>query len=250
LQAIEITVQLIHPSFSLSPEATSSWHSSVARAATKGKPKKAAPKKAAPKKAAPKKPAPKKPAPKKAAPKKKKVTGSKGDPVQIILAKLAEMEQIGVTEVDESILLYATGYSRRDSNGYRAAAREILKELGYAVRTKTTWTLTKAGRDHLVENGVIEIPPEPQNNEEHHARLLAQLEKLVKAPKAKIEAIFGELEDGHWHTVEHLLSVSGYGRTDSNGYRNIMAGMKKLDLLEKDKKLVRFSDKAFQFGRP
>jgi len=167
---------------------------------------------------------------------------------------MADMEQMGITEVMESILLVATGYSRPDSNGYRDAMKQLKKELNYLEKTtkdkKTTYTLTETGRNHLVETGKLVIPEEPASNEEYHEQLLQNLGKIVKAPKEKLVAIFNTLKDGKWHSVADLLDASGYGRTDSNGYRNIMNGLKKFNLLEKSKKSIRFSDEAFKLGRP
>ena len=183
--------------------------------------------------------------PKKAAPK----GANKGDPVELILAKMGEMYQLGIKEVNESILLEATGYARHDSNGYRNAAKKVIKELGYVEKEKKTYTLTESGIEYLLESGAIVIREEPKNTEEHHAQLLETL-KFVKAPKLKLEAIFELLADGRWHSIESLLAASEYNRTDSNGYRNIMSGLKNLDLLEKKGKTFRFSDKAFKFGRP
>jgi len=186
----------------------------------------------------------------KAAPKKAVPKGAKkGDPVELILAKMGEMYQIGMTEVKESILLEATGYARHDSNGYRNAVKQVTKELGYVGKEKKIYKLTESGIDYLLESGTIVIPEEPKNTEEHHAQLLGTL-KLVKAPKVKLEAIFELLADGKWHSIDSLLAASEYNRTDSNGYRNIMSGLKNLDLLEKKGKNFRFSDKAFKFGRP
>ena len=214
-------------------------------------PKKAASKNAAVAKAVPKKAAPKKAAPKKAAPKKR---GDKGDPSKTILVKLAELDQIGVKEVKEIIILQATGYARHDSTGFRKAAKKLTKELEYALRRtkdkQTTWALTESGRNHLLETGVIIIPDKPKSNDEFHDQLFETMKKFVKAPQAKLETVFDLLKDGDWHSTQDILSATGYNRTDSTGYRSIMAGMKKLDLLEKSGKNVRFNDNFFLFGRP
>ena len=170
-----------------------------------------------------------------------------------MLAKLAEMDQLKA-EVEESILLRATGYAGNDSKGYRNAAKKLIKELEYATKArkdnKTLWTLTESGREYCFEHGVIEVPQEPKTNEEHHAQYLEILEKTVNAPQIKLHAIFDLLKDGEWHTVSELLTVSEYKATDSKGYRCIMKGMKELELLEKKGKKIRFNDKAFKFGRP
>eukprot|EP00531_Pseudo-nitzschia_arenysensis_P008101 CAMPEP_0116144742 /NCGR_PEP_ID=MMETSP0329-20121206/16181_1 /TAXON_ID=697910 /ORGANISM="Pseudo-nitzschia arenysensis, Strain B593" /LENGTH=235 /DNA_ID=CAMNT_0003640219 /DNA_START=372 /DNA_END=1079 /DNA_ORIENTATION=- len=191
--------------------------------------------------------------PKKAASKKAKKV-DKGDTVETILLKLAEMEQIGILEVKEEFILKATGYARHDSTGYRKASKKIQKELVYAIRStkdkQTTWKLTEAGRGHLIERGIIVIPEVPKSNEEYHAQLMETLKKIVKGPPEKLETVFRILSDGDWHPVPDLLTETGYKRTDSTGYRSIMAGMRKLDLLEKKGKMLRFSEKAFMFGRP
>ena len=186
--------------------------------------------------------------------KKKKVSKvNKGNPVDIILAKMAEMDQISVLEVKEEILLQATGYARHDSKGYRNAAKELIKERGYIVKTtknkKTTYQLTEIGRKFLVDSEQIVVAPEPKNNDEIHEQLNGLLSKMVKAPPQKIEAVFNKLKDGNWHSIKDLVKVAGYERADSNGYRNIIAGMKTLDMLEKSKSTLRFTDKVFKFGR-
>jgi hypothetical protein len=186
--------------------------------------------------------------------KKKKVSKvNKGNPVDIILAKMAEMDQISVLKVKEEILLQATGYARHDSNGYRNATKELIKERGYIVKTtkdkKTTYQLTEIGRKFLVDSEQIVVAPEPKNNDEIHEQLNGLLSKMVKAPPQKIEAVFNKLKDGNWHSIKDLVKVAGYERADSNGYRNIIAGMKTLDMLEKSKSTLRFTDKVFKFGR-
>lgn len=208
-------------------------------------PKRTLAKKTSPKKSSPKSQPIKKAAPKKATAKK----GVKGDPFDLMLGKMAEMYQLNIMDVEESVLLEATGYTRHDSKGYRNAKKKI-KDLGYMENKKTNFTLTESGRKYLLENGDIKIPDEPKTNEEHQEQLLENLIKLVAAPKAKIEAIFETLKDGGSHAVSELLEVSEYGRADCKGYRNTINGLKMLDLLEKDGKNWRFSEKAFKFGRP
>lgn len=164
----------------------------------------------------------------------------------MIMAKMTEMYEMRIKEVDEAVLLEATGYSRHDSKGYRNAIKEVTKERGWVEKTKTIYTLTDLGLKHCA----VKMPDKPKSNEEHHKQLLQTLEKLVSAPKAKLGAIFELLQDGKLHSVSDLLEASEYGRADSKGYRNIMSGLKKLGLLEKEGKDYRFSDKAFTFGRP
>lgn len=174
--------------------------------------------------------------------------------METILLTLAEMDQIGILEIKEESVLEATGYARHDSTGYRKACKKVQKELEYAIRStkdkKTTWKLTEAGRDHLIQRGIIVIPEVPKSNEEYHAQLMETLKKIVKSPPEKLETVFLILEDGDWHSIPDILAATEYKRTDSTGYRSIMNGMKQLDLLEKNGKMIRFSDKAFMFGRP
>mmetsp|Transcript_24197 Transcript_24197/g.57022 ORF Transcript_24197/g.57022 Transcript_24197/m.57022 type:complete len:224 (-) Transcript_24197:409-1080(-) len=207
--------------------------------------KRSQPTKVTPKKVTPKE---KKGGPKKAAPKKK--AASKEDTVKTILEKMASMDEIGMTEVNEQILLTATGYARSDSKGFRNAIKNLAKELGYIERKAKIYTLTDKGRNHLLEIGLITIQEEPKSNEQLHHQLKETLEKHAGAPKQKIEDIFKALEDGNWHTTQNLLAASGYKRPDSSGYRKIMSGMKRLDMLEKSGKQIRFNDNVFKFGRP
>lgn len=171
---------------------------------------------------------------------------NKGDPVNVIMTKMGEMYEVNIKEVDEAILLKATGYARNDSTGYRNATKKVIKEFGWVEKKKSIYTLTDLGLEYCA----VEIPDEPKSNAEYHKQLLKNLEMLVSAPKNKLGAIFELLQDGESHTVSDLLEVSEYGRTDSTGYRKIMSGLKQLGLLEKKGKTVRFSDKAFKFGRP
>ncbi|VEU33579.1 unnamed protein product [Pseudo-nitzschia multistriata] len=167
---------------------------------------------------------------------------------------MAEMDQVGVSVVKEEVLLKATGYARSDSNGYRKATKELIKQLCYVTRTTknkvTTYSLTEEGRKHLVDTGLIVVAAEPLNNEEVHAHFKEILKKSVKAPESKLEKVFETLGKGDWHTTKDLVNVAGYTRSDSSGYKNIMSGMRTLGLLEKSGSKVRFSDKAFRFGRP
>ena len=178
----------------------------------------------------------------------------KGDPVELILAKMAELHQLNWTEVKEEILLATTGYARSDSKGYRKATKQLIKELEYVTRSTTnkvtTYVLTEKGREFLVESGAIVVAPRPTSNNELHAQLKDMLTKIVKAPLPKLEIVFETLLDGHWHPIKDILAASGYERTDSKGYRSIMSGLKKLELVEKEGSKLRFTDKAFAFGRP
>jgi len=227
---------------------TGGWHKSVIR----GKTTKLKLKRVPVKKVAPKKVQKKTIERKRASPKKKGVI--KGDPVKGILAKMAEMDQVGLTEVKGEDVLKASGYGSCESKGFRNIAKELIKELDYLTKTTknkvTTYTLTETGRNHLLETGAIVVVAEPKTNEEHHDQLLEILRKIVVAPRIKLEAVFQELKDGDWHSTPDLLSAADYGRPDSKGYRNIMSSLRKLDLLEKKGKDVRFNDKAFKFGRP
>jgi hypothetical protein len=54
--------------------------------------------------------------------------------------------------------------------------------------------------------------------------------------------------DGQCHEATELLKVSGYKRTDTKAYREIIGWLKKLQLLEKIDKGFRFTDKMFQHG--
>ncbi|OEU09240.1 hypothetical protein FRACYDRAFT_248575 [Fragilariopsis cylindrus CCMP1102] len=186
--------------------------------------------------------------------KKKQISKvKKGNPIDIILAKMAEMDQIGVTEVTEVILLQATGYARNDSTGYRSAIKELIKERGHIDKTskdkKITYQLTTNGRKYLVDSGQIVVAPEPTNNDELHEHLKGMLSKMVKAPPQKLEAVFNKLKDGNWYSIKELLEVAGYAKADSTGYRRIISGMKTLDILEKSKDTLRFNDNFFKFGR-
>ena len=173
--------------------------------------------------------------------------------MDIILAKMAEMDQIGVTEVMEVILLQATGYARNDSNGYRNAVKELIKERGYIDKTskdkKITYQLTTNGRKFLVDSGQIVVAPEPTNNDELHEHLKGMLSKMVKAPPQKIEAVFNKLKNGNWYSVKELVEVCGYANSNTKSYRRIISGMKALDILEKSKHKLRFNDNFFKFGR-
>mmetsp|Transcript_3930 Transcript_3930/g.11142 ORF Transcript_3930/g.11142 Transcript_3930/m.11142 type:complete len:236 (-) Transcript_3930:683-1390(-) len=181
-------------------------------------------------------------------------SGAKGDTASTILDKLAEMHRTGVKDVKETVLLKATGYAGPDTKTYRNAVRDLVKTLGYVTKTTknkiTTYSLTEVGRDHLIEIGKLVVAPEPTSNDELHRHLRATLGESVKAPVAKLERIFDELLDGQWHDLKDLVAVAGYLRSDSSGYKNIMASLKSLDLLQKSGRTVRFSDKVYPFGRP
>jgi len=171
---------------------------------------------------------------------------------------MAEMKQIGVLVVKEEIMLEATGYARQDSKGYRNAVKDLTKERGYITKTtknkKTTYELTENGRTFLADSGQIVTTLEPSSNDELHQQMKGMLIKIVKAtPALKVAAVFNKLKDGKWHSVKDLVQTAGYARADSKGYRNIISGMKTLDMLEKSKTTTstfRFSDKNFKFGRP
>ncbi len=240
------------------------WHKDLERSLNIKRipPKRATSQKAAPKKAASKKIVPKeepkklasKKAARKAAPKKVTKGASKGDPVQGILKLMADNAQDDVTDVKEQDILNASGYSCRDSKGFRTVFRTLSKELGYVTRaTKNNvmaYTLTEKGRNHLLETGLLVVAAEPKSNEEYFDKLKLKLERVVTAPEGKLQDVFDLLQDGEYHSMEDLLSASGYGSKDSKGFKTIMSGMRKLNLLEKKGKNLRFSDAVFKFGRP
>ena len=190
----------------------------------------------------------------KAAPKRITKNASKGDPVLGILKLMADMAQVDVTDVKEQDILNASGYSCRDSKGFRTVFRTLSKELGYVIRaTKNkimAYTLTEKGRNHLLESGLLVVAAEPKSNEEYFDKLKLKLDRIVTAPEGKLEAVFYLLQDGEYHSMKELLSASGYGSKDSKGFKTILSGMRKLNLLEKEGKNLRFSETAFKFGRP
>jgi hypothetical protein len=65
----------------------------------------------------------------------------------------------------------------------------------------------------------------------------------------KTSMIFAKLLDGKSHTKQELVDLVGYVGPDNKSFRNLMACMKKMGLIEADGG-VRFTDALFPQGRP
>lgn len=157
------------------------------------------------------------------------------------------MRQVGIDQVDEKEILFKTGYARTDSKGYRNAIKELVKELGHVSKSKGTLSLTGAGLAYIEENGLA-VEVKPATMEDHQAELRNALTEHAKAPATKSLAIWDVLVDGKTHSSTELLEAAEYQRTDSKGYREIMTWLRKLELLEKEGKCFKFSDKVYRYG--
>ena len=159
--------------------------------------------------------------------------GSKGDTVNIILAYLYEMHEMGTEDVKEDHVLKETGYSRTDSTGYRDARKKIIKEMGFVKKTGDTMRLTEEGKKHMSANAPK--VPKPTTNKEMEVVLKARIAKFSKgkAPEKAINTIWSLLSDGKVHKQDEILIACGYKRADSTGYRETMKQMLKLGLVEK-----------------
>ena len=115
------------------------------------------------------------------------------------------------------------------------------------VKSKGKFLLTEAGLEYIAKNGV-QIKVAPPTLEGNQAKLQAHISENAKAPAKALDAIWNVLLDGKGHTQEALLAAADYKRSDSTGYREIMKWFKKLDLVEKEGKLFKFTDKVYRYG--
>lgn len=157
------------------------------------------------------------------------------------------MKQMGQEIVSEKDLLIKTNYSGTDSKGYRDAMKR-LRDDGHVEKTKGNVSLTDGGMSYVEENRIAEGIVEAVTMADHQARLKVHIVQNAKAPEAKVVAVWNVLLDGKLHDANELLKVTGYSGTDSKGYRDIMMWLNKLDLLEKDGKKFRFTDKMYHLG--
>jgi hypothetical protein len=157
------------------------------------------------------------------------------------------MSQVGIHSVDEKDVLLKTGYARTDSTGYRKALKELIKDLGQVVKTKGALSLTDEGHRYIAANG-LKVTAMPATMEEHQEQLKETVLKNAKAPEKALRAIWEVLADGKSHNRDELLAAAGYKRSDSTGYREIMKWFTKLEIVEKDGKFCKFTDKVYRFG--
>lgn len=175
------------------------------------------------------------------------VKKNKGDTAEIIRSYLYGMHQINIHSVDEKDILLKTGYTRTDSTGYRKVMKQLAKEFGHVEKKKGQLALTEEGHRYIAANGLT-VQVLPATNEEHQEQLKEIILKNAKAPEKALRSVWDVLVDGKAHTSDELLQATGYKRKDSTGYREIMKWLNKLELLEKNGKFVRFTDKVYRFG--
>lgn len=154
---------------------------------------------------------------------------------------------MGEETVSEKDLLLKTNYAGTDSKGYRDAMKR-LRDAGHVEKKKGSVSLTEGGKSFVEENGLVEATVQAVTMADHQARLKDHIVLNAKAPENKVMAVWNVLLDGKLHDVKELLEVSGYSGTDSKGYREIFSWLNKLDLLEKNGKKFRFTDKMYQHG--
>jgi predicted methyltransferase len=164
-----------------------------------------------------------------------------------MLSYLYGMKQMGQETVSEKDLLIKTNYSRTDSKGYRDAMKRLCDD-GHVEKAKGSVSLTDDGKSYVEEYGLAEETVQAVTMADHQALLKAHIVNNAKAPEAKVVAVWNVLLDGKLHDASELLEVSEYSRTDSKGYREIMMWLNRLDLLEKNGKKFRFTDKMYQLG--
>jgi uncharacterized protein YdcH (DUF465 family) len=157
------------------------------------------------------------------------------------------MKQMGQETVSEKDLLIKTNYSRTDSKGYRDAMKRLCED-GHVKKTKGNVSLTDDGMSFVEENRLADETVQVVTMEDHQAQLKDHIVKNADAPEPKVLAVWNFLLDGKLHDTSELLEVSGYSRTDSKGYREIMMWLNKLDLLEKAGKKFRFTDIVYRHG--
>jgi hypothetical protein len=167
-----------------------------------------------------------------------------------IRSYLFTMREAGMNAMPEADVLGVAGYSRTDSTGYRKVMKELTKELKHVEKSKGEVSLTEAGVAYVQQHGgVVEVVVPTM--EDHQAKLLSTLESQAKAPARAIHDMWNLLIDGHPHSSKELLKISGYGRPDSTGFREVMKWMKKMELIKNGstKGTWVFTDKVYRFGQ-
>jgi hypothetical protein len=155
------------------------------------------------------------------------------------------MLQPGIHAVSEEDLLSVTGYAGTKSTGYQKSMKE-LRDAAHIEKTQGSVSLTGEGISYVEENGLADATVAAVTTENHQARLKDHLVQKANAPEAKVLSIWNILLDGQYHDTNELLRVTGYKSTKSTGYCEVMKWLKKLDLLEKNAKGFRFTDKVYQ----
>jgi len=175
--------------------------------------------------------------------------GAKDDTAEIVLSYLYTMRQAGILAVEENDVLAKTGYARTDSTGYKIkVTKELIKEQGHVQRSSGKLELTTTGLKYIKANG-LKVQVKAATMEDHQLMLKeTALDLSSKAPKQKFDAIWCIMIDGKLHTEEELLSATQYARKDSTGYKVIMGAFRKLDMLDKEKNGIKFSDKVYKYG--
>ena len=160
--------------------------------------------------------------------------GKLAEVVDKILSFLFEMYEMGTTVVKEDQVLKESGYARTDSTGYRAAMKEVIKNLGYVQKSAGTMSLTEEGLKYMSSKQGNTATKTPTTNKEVEESLKKRIMKFSKgkAPQKALDAIWDVLKDNDEHERDELVAAGGYKRPDSTGYREIMKWMKQLDVVE------------------
>eukprot|EP00977_Amphora_coffeiformis_P008108 scaffold1815_cov208-Amphora_coffeaeformis.AAC.11 len=171
-----------------------------------------------------------------------------GDKKENVRSYLYTMHRMGIPQVEESEILFQTGYKRTDSTGYRVLMKDLIKQMRHVERNKGHLALTDAGIAYQESHGGIQIPVQAVTMQDNQAQLKDMILQKVQAPEAKLDAIWNILIDGHKHEPAELLDAAGYKRPDSTGYRDIMKWLKKLQLVTKEETAFLFTDKVYKYG--
>jgi len=187
----------------------------------------------------------------KKSPSKKKAAsaGGKISADEKILAAFYEKLEWDITEVPEEDILTLSGYAGADSRGYRDGKKLLLAEGKIEKTEAKIYKLTKLG----LQGKPATTEPKFKTNDEYQEEfILKRLTPKIGAPEEKFRAFLGVMKDGSAHSHDELLAATGYKKTDSKGYRNIMKGLKDFKCLEPagGRGMFQLTDKAFRFGRP
>jgi len=165
---------------------------------------------------------------------------------------LAEFYCVGVMEPERSFVGGRVGYKSLETKAVRVCfsktgplAMDGLVELP----SKSTIAITLKGlaaTGHKEGNASAGI----MTNDDLFDLLCSVL--FDTPPESKV---LRALADGRAHSVQELLSATGYKREDTKAFRNPINKLKKSEYLEQFKsdegvKMYRLTDKAFPAGRP
>jgi hypothetical protein len=168
-----------------------------------------------------------------------------------ILAYLGQELQVDRKDVTKQEVAEACEFKKAGSHGFFYAWQDLERTkqwVGKSSAGKGLVCLTDAGRDNIPTGVILAVPLDNAGKQQFFKEAL--LKSCDGAIAAKLDIIFGILEDGKKHHLDEFTKATGYANLKSKGLGYPLSHMeKKMKIVEKADGLYWFTDKCFPKGR-